>query len=74
MERHLASKCKMYIQPKATKTYRCAFDGCKRANLHELRCSECKRNYCIEHRHDFSHLNRDKIDKEGLRKSLCALV
>ena len=74
VDQHLASKCTKYIQPKSSKSYRCAFEGCKRANFHEMKCGECKGNYCIEHRHHFIHVGKDKIKKDNLKRSFCMLV
>ena len=51
--RHLDQFCKQ--ETKKIYTNQCTMRGCKKKELIPLVCSQCKRNFCLAHRHTADH-------------------
>ncbi|XP_067626213.1 AN1-type zinc finger protein 2A [Eurosta solidaginis] len=51
--RHIDQQCKS--DTKKIYTNRCSYKNCKKKELIPVTCKECKRNYCLRHRHTTDH-------------------
>uniref|UniRef100_A0A1B0C3H8 AN1-type domain-containing protein n=1 Tax=Glossina palpalis gambiensis TaxID=67801 RepID=A0A1B0C3H8_9MUSC len=54
VSQHIDQQCKS--ETKKIFTNRCSFKNCKRKELIPVFCSQCKRNFCLRHRHTADHV------------------
>uniref|UniRef100_A0A6B2E530 Putative arsenite inducuble rna associated protein aip-1 n=1 Tax=Phlebotomus kandelakii TaxID=1109342 RepID=A0A6B2E530_9DIPT len=57
--RHIDQFCRS--EKKRIFTNTCSFTGCRQKELVPILCSDCKRNFCIRHRHFNDHKCRGKV-------------
>lgn len=50
---HIDQQCKS--DSRKIFTNRCSYKSCKRKELIPVNCSQCKRNFCLRHRHTADH-------------------
>ncbi|XP_005397860.1 PREDICTED: AN1-type zinc finger protein 2A [Chinchilla lanigera] len=54
---HMDRDCTNHPGKKKEKvfTYRCSKDGCRKKEMLQLACVQCRDNFCIQHRHPLDH-------------------
>ncbi|KAM4820622.1 AN1-type zinc finger protein 2A isoform 1-T2 [Thomomys bottae] len=54
--KHMDRDCARCAVPKEKVfTHRCSQEGCRRKEMLQLPCVQCRRNFCIQHRHPLDH-------------------
>ncbi|XP_059052201.1 AN1-type zinc finger protein 1-like [Achroia grisella] len=65
----LSKSCELAPEPKTVnlksddQIFKCSEKGCRKGNLHEMKCLKCNKHYCIEHRF---HPTCPEIDDETM--------
>ncbi|XP_017477435.1 PREDICTED: AN1-type zinc finger protein 2A [Rhagoletis zephyria] len=66
--RHIDQQCKS--DTKKIYTNRCSYKNCKKKELIPVNCTECRRNFCLRHRHTTDHECRGasvaSVDKRAM--------
>ncbi|XP_032315754.1 AN1-type zinc finger protein 2A [Camelus ferus] len=54
---HMDGDCKSHPGKKTDKifTFRCSKEGCRRKEMLQLTCEQCRGSFCIQHRHPQDH-------------------
>ncbi|PRP86467.1 AN1-type zinc finger protein [Planoprotostelium fungivorum] len=53
VDKHITEGCK--TQPNRVLSHKCSRKGCKKSELIDIRCKECRSSFCITHRSPLDH-------------------
>ncbi|XP_036328502.1 AN1-type zinc finger protein 2B-like [Rhagoletis pomonella] len=68
--RHIDQQCKS--DTKKIYTNRCSYKNCKKKELIPVNCTECRRNFCLRHRHTTDHGCRGASVASVVKRAMAA--